>query len=71
MTRLLDTLLSAGLALSLIGAIGQLVIMILDIFVMPDLRWYWGGSIAFFVAPVAFAVTRRLLDTRLPDTTDA
>jgi hypothetical protein len=62
--RALDVLLSTGLLLGLIGSIGQLVVMILDLFLLPSLRWYWGGSLAFFAAPVAFALTLRLLEQR-------
>ena len=54
-------LLNAGLLLSLIGAVLQLVIMLLDLVLPISIRWYWGGSIAFIIAPVAFAVTARLL----------
>ena len=64
MKRVLDVLLRAGLLLSLVGALGQLVIMVLDVFFMPGLRWHWGGSLAYFAAPVAFALTLRLLDER-------
>jgi hypothetical protein len=64
MTRIVDVLLQVGLLLGVVGALGQLTVMILDIFILPDLRWYWGGSLAYFAAPVAFALTARLRDPR-------
>lgn len=64
MSRLVDLLLTAGLVLGLLGAIGQLVVMLLDLTLLPELRWYWGGSLAYFAAPVAFALTARLRDPR-------
>ena len=65
MNRVIDLLLKVGLVLSLIAALGQLVLMALDIFIFPDLRWYWGGALAYFAAPVTFALTRRLLADQL------
>jgi hypothetical protein len=65
MRRVVDILLQAGLLLGLVGAISQLVLMLVDFFLLPQLRWYWGGSIAFFAAPVAFALTARLLEPRV------
>jgi hypothetical protein len=64
MTRVVELLLRTGLLLGLVGAIGQLVLMILDLFRVVDLRWYWGGAIAYFSAPVAFALMLRLLEER-------
>ena len=64
MKRLLDILLRVGLLLGVVGSIGQLIVMILQVFLLPSLRWYWGGSLAFFAAPVAFALTLRLVDER-------
>ena len=62
MKRGVDLLVSVGLLLSLIGAVGQLIHMLLGL-ILPQIRWYWGGSVAYLAAPVAFAVTRRLLAT--------
>ena len=64
MNRFTVSLLHVGLFLSAIGAVGQLIVMLLDVFLLPQLRWYWGGSLAYFAAPVAFALTLRLLDGR-------
>ena len=64
MNRGVSLLLRTGLLLSLIGAVAQLVIMLLDLLLPISLRWYWGGSIAFFIAPVAFALTEKLLRDR-------
>jgi hypothetical protein len=61
MRRVVELLVKVGLVLGLIGAIGQSVLMLLDLFIFPKLRWYWGGSIAYFAAPVAFALTAWLL----------
>jgi hypothetical protein len=64
MNRIVQLLLRVGLLLGIVGSIGQLVIMVLDVFIPSSLRWYWGGALAFFAAPVAFALTMRLLDER-------
>ena len=61
MNRLIDLLLKAGLLLGLVGAVGQLVVMLVDLVLPAQVRWYWGGSIAYFAAPVAFALTALLL----------
>ena len=72
MNRIIDLLLAVGLLLGLVGAIGQLVVMVLDILIMPDLLWYWGGSLAYLAAPVAFALTARLRQPRpFRESTDA
>ncbi len=60
MSRAIETLINVGLLLSLFAALCQLTLMLLDILI-PSIRWFWGGSLAFFAAPVAFALTRRLL----------
>ena len=71
MKRAIDALISAGLLLSLFAALCQLTLMLLDI-LLPAIRWYWGGSLAFFAAPVAFALTRRLLaGSKLQDVSNA
>ena len=71
MNRLVDLLVSIGLLLSLIGAVGQVIYMLLGL-ILPQIRWYWGGSLAYFAAPTAFAVTRQLLATsRLQDVRNA
>jgi hypothetical protein len=59
--RLVHLLVVGGLLLSLVGALCQSLVMLLDLLLPIDLRWYWGGSLAFFLAPVAFALTGRLL----------
>lgn len=61
MSRFIAILIRTGLVLSLVGAVAQLVVMLLDVLLPISLRWYWGGAIAFFVAPVAFALTATLL----------
>jgi hypothetical protein len=56
---LTDTLLRWGVLISTGGALLQLVLMIVGL--LLPVRWYWGGAIAFFAAPVAFALTQRLI----------
>ena len=64
MNRLVALLLTAGLIIAAIGAIAQAVLMLADVFLPQQLSWYWGGALAYFAAPVAFALTLRLLDER-------
>jgi hypothetical protein len=58
-----DLLLRFGVLLGTIAALLQLALMIAGL--LLPVRWYWGGALAFFAAPVAFALTQRLL-TALP-----
>ncbi len=64
MNRLLSLVLQAGLVVASIAAVAQAVLMMADVFLPGQLPWYWGGALAYFAAPVAFALTLRLLDGR-------
>jgi hypothetical protein len=60
MRRAITLLLQAGLLLSTIGAI----LFALQIIVGLTLgsRWFWGGAVAAFLGPVAFASTLFLVE---------
>lgn len=59
MSRATDSLLRLGVLVGTAAALAQLAVMIIGL-ILP-VRWYWGGALAFFAAPVAFALTLRLL----------
>ena len=66
--RAIHVLLKTGLALSSIAAIAASVRIIFGFFVGVD--WYWGGPLAAYSGPLAFAGALRLhqLQSRSGDT---
>lgn len=54
MSRIVALLLEAGLIVSAIGAILYSLRIIMGSII--DVSWYWGGAMAAFAGPVAFAL---------------